>query len=158
MLQHLEARCDTRPRVLLEASSLLEVGGQLLRLLRLDVELATSRAVRCLLRLAKPSKTPVRCVVFLQTHIPCSPPAETSRFHLRRRWRRVMDSQKRSPRWGCNSGLQLHKKQVFTHSKKDMLDVDILCMSIQPNPAQGTAVLSKRSKEFVRAFFLRANL
>ena len=32
--------------VLLEASSLLEVGGQLLRLLRLDVELATSRAVR----------------------------------------------------------------------------------------------------------------
>ena len=38
--------------VLLEASSLLEVGGQLLRLLRLDVELATSRAVRCLLRLA----------------------------------------------------------------------------------------------------------
>ena len=32
--------------VLLEASSLLEVGGQLLRLLRLDVKLATSRAAR----------------------------------------------------------------------------------------------------------------
>ena len=55
--------------VLLEAGSLLEVGCQLLRLLRLDVELATSRAVRCLLRLAKPSKTPRSlCSVLTNPH------------------------------------------------------------------------------------------
>ena len=43
--------------VLLEASSLLEVGGQLLRLLRLDVKLA-----KCLLRLAVGLRDPRRLV------------------------------------------------------------------------------------------------
>ena len=43
--------------VLLEASSLLEVGGQLLRLLRLDVKLA-----KCLLRLVVGLRDPRRLV------------------------------------------------------------------------------------------------